>query len=431
MMFPHGLYWTLLMLYIGQCFSKDLQFQEFNGATGKNVVFAPEDLPYIPSQIIFITWAFGVDNILTFNNGENKVSQDYEGRVNLNTTTAALELKNLRLNDSGSYKLTVITTPQTYTGQTSLKVYETVSDTTLTSLQKSLIENVSSANITCEGSGDITSVEWMKDNNPLTPSNRIIFSSDNRSVLFSPVNRSDSGEYQCTLRNPASSETANLRLIINYGPENVFINGLNEVDLGRLVSLSCSATSVPSASFTWRFNGSDTGVTTNTFTIDKSDITHSGDYICTAYNDVTEKNVSQRHLLVVKEGGVAGGGLSTGAIVGIVIGVLVAVAGICGLIFYFVKTNKMTKVRLSVKGPANKAPHRNPEAEFNYVDISHAPKADGGGVNLGNTNESRTEYAQITHGISGKPRAPPPPYGSQPSNPSSLPEGITYAQMRK
>nr|XP_055065816.1 carcinoembryonic antigen-related cell adhesion molecule 20-like [Misgurnus anguillicaudatus] len=433
MMFSHGLYGTLLMLCIGQSFSENLQFPEFNGATGKNVVFAPEDPPYISSQIILITWAFGLDIIITFNNGENNVHPEYEGRVDLNPTTAALKLKNLTLNDSGTYRLSVTTTDlQNHAGETSLKVYETVSDTTLIGPQESLIDEESNANITCEGSGDITSVEWMKDNNPLTSINRIIFSSDNRSVSISPVIRSDSGEYQCTLRNPASSDTANLRLTINYGPEDVFIDGSNEVDLGRPVSLSCSATSVPSASFTWRFNGSDTGVTTNTFTIDKSDITHSGDYICTAHNDVTEINVSQRHLLVVKEsGGDGGGGLSTGAIVGIVIGVLVAVASICGLIFYFVKTKKRTKVRLSVKGPANKASHRNPEAELNYVDISHAPKAGGGGVNLGNMNESRTEYAQITHGVSGKPRAPPPPYGSQPLNPSSLPEGITYAQVRK
>ncbi len=36
-----------------------------------------------------------------------------------------------------------------------------------------------------------------------------------------------------------------------------------------------------------------------------------------------------------------GGGLSSGAIAGIVIGVLVAVAGICGLIVYLTKTHKM------------------------------------------------------------------------------------------
>ncbi|KAL0172356.1 hypothetical protein M9458_032667, partial [Cirrhinus mrigala] len=122
-----------------------------------------------------------------------------------------------------------------------------------------LIEGESSANITSEGTGSITSVQWMKDNSPLSPSSRIIFSSDNRSVSISPVQRSDSGEYQCTYSNPTSSETANLSLIINYGPDNVSIQGQNVVDLGVRVSLSCSANSEPSPSFSWKFNGSDTG----------------------------------------------------------------------------------------------------------------------------------------------------------------------------
>lgn len=42
----------------------------------------------------------------------------------------------------------------------------------------------------------------------------------------------------------------------------------------------------------------------------------------------------------IEVGGVSGGGLSTGAIVGIVIGVL-AVACICVLTFYLIKTKKM------------------------------------------------------------------------------------------
>ncbi|XP_065116800.1 cell adhesion molecule CEACAM6-like [Paramisgurnus dabryanus] len=336
MMFPTG------------CLGENLQFPEFNGATGKSVVLAPEDPPYTSLQIYLITWTFGGVTILFSNAAGTSVSPDYEGRVNLDRTTAALELKNLRLNDSGPYRLTVTTSDlQNHAGQPSLKVYETVSDTTLIGPQESLIEDESSVKLTCEGSGNITSVEWMKNKNPLTPSNRITYSYDNRSVLISSVIRSDSGEYQCTLRNPASSDTANLRLFINYGPEDVFINGPNEVDSGRPVSLSCYAISVPSASFIWRFNGSDTGVTTNTFTIDKSDITHSGDYICTAHNDVTEINVPQRHLLVVKAGG-GGGGLTTGSIVGIVIGVLVAVAGIFGLIFYFIKQRQHSEPGIKI-----------------------------------------------------------------------------------
>jgi len=62
------------------------------------------------------------------------------------------------------------------------------------------------------------------------------------------------------------------------GPEDVSINGLDVVDLGVSVSLSCSANSTPLASFSWRFNGTDTNVTTDTFTIAETDFTHSGDY---------------------------------------------------------------------------------------------------------------------------------------------------------
>lgn len=84
------------------------------------------------------------------------------------------------------------------------------------------------------------------------------------------------------------------------GPEDVSIKGPDVVDLGVPVSLSCSANSEPSASFRWMFNGKDTSVTTDTFTIDKTDFTHSGDYDCTAWNNVTKRSASQRHVLVVK-----------------------------------------------------------------------------------------------------------------------------------
>ncbi len=43
------------------------------------------------------------------------------------------------------------------------------------------------------------------------------------------------------------------------------------VDLGVHVLLSCSANSEPSASFSWKFNETDTDVTTDTFTIDQTD----------------------------------------------------------------------------------------------------------------------------------------------------------------
>ncbi|XP_056618167.1 carcinoembryonic antigen-related cell adhesion molecule 20-like [Triplophysa dalaica] len=329
------------MLWIGQCIGQALFFPDsFNGAVGGSVEFALDSPP--PPNSVDVEWNYGFPIILTFKDGVLSIQPAYRDRATLDTTTLALRLMNLRFNDTGTYKLSVTNKEGIYNGLTSLVVYENVSDTKLTGLIEPLIETKSIAKIKCDGNGNITSMKWMKDNNPLNPSDRVIFSSDNKSVSIGPVIRSDSGEYQCTLANPVSSETAKLNVIINYGPDNVLIDGLREVGLGQKVSLSCSATSVPSASFTWKFNGTVTGVNTETFTIEKTDITHSGEYLCTAWNNVTNQtNDSQSHSLVVKEGGDGGGGLTTGAIVGIVIGVLVAVGCICGLIVYLTKTKKI------------------------------------------------------------------------------------------
>ncbi|CAM4699584.1 unnamed protein product [Leuciscus chuanchicus] len=376
MMVSRRLYWTLWMLScFGQYSGQDLPFPEpANGAVGESVVLAPVNPP--STSILTIHWAFTSTIIISVASGVTTVNPAYKDRVSFDINTLALELQNLTLGDSGIYTLSVtLAAGETLTGETSLQVFEKISNVRLIGPEELLIEGNSSANITSEGTGIITSVEWMKDNSPLSPSNRIIFSPDNRSVSISPVQRSDSGEYQCTYRNPASSETAKHSLIINYGPENVSIEGPEVVDLGVPVSLSCSANSVPSASFIWRFNGTDTGVTTDTFTIDETDFTHSGDYECTASNSVTNSSASQRHALLVKPSDGGGGGLTTGAIAGIVIGVLVAVAGICGLIFYLVKTKKIPMLNKEQKGKSSEASataaaaQSKQEPESNYEEI--------------------------------------------------------------
>ncbi|XP_067259918.1 carcinoembryonic antigen-related cell adhesion molecule 6-like [Chanodichthys erythropterus] len=418
MMVYYRLYWTLWMLScFGQYSGQDLQFPEpANGAVGASVVLAPDNPP--STSILIAQWSFTSTLIVAFMSGVTTESPAYKGRIGFDRNTLALTLQNLRKNDSGIYKLSVTTTAgEILTGETSLQVIAKIYNVTLIGPDETLIEGESSANITSEGNGIIDSVQWMKDNSSLSPSNSIIFSPDFRSVSISPVQRSDSGEYQCTYSNPDSSETATYSLIINYGPDDVSIKGPDVVDLGVHVSLSCSANSEPSASFRWMFNETDTNVTTYTFIIDKTDFTHSGDYDCTAWNSVTNRSASQRHVLEVK---VSGGGLSIGAIVGIVIGVLVAVSGICGLIVYLIKTKKIPKINQQQKEQASGAPQTTQEPIYEGIlEFQTTTRDEAIRENMSESNVNRAENDDniyVNHGVSNRPRSATPPPGMKPSS---------------
>lgn len=55
----------------------------------------------------------------------------------------------------------------------------------------------------------------MKDGQPLSPSERIIFSEDNKTVSISPLNLTDSGIFLCHLANLLSNENASYNLTVN------------------------------------------------------------------------------------------------------------------------------------------------------------------------------------------------------------------------
>ncbi|XP_036394530.1 carcinoembryonic antigen-related cell adhesion molecule 1-like [Megalops cyprinoides] len=180
---------------------------------------------------------------------------------------------------------------------------EIISGATITGPTAPLIAGISSANLSCQATaGTITSRQWLKDGQPLSPSNRTTISEDNSFVSIDPVEGSDNGEYQCTLINPVSDDTASYNLIVNYGPQDVVIQGEREVEVGQRVELKCSALSIPPATFTWTVNGTETDVKTAEYTIEKATHGNSGDYICVASNAVTESTqASPVHVLAVYE----------------------------------------------------------------------------------------------------------------------------------
>uniref|UniRef100_A0A4W5M0B8 Ig-like domain-containing protein n=1 Tax=Hucho hucho TaxID=62062 RepID=A0A4W5M0B8_9TELE len=224
---------------------------------------------------VSVSWTFNRVNIIT-STTVNITNADHKDRISLNRTTGSLELWNLGLRDQGEYRVSIIPNGALeLQGATTLDVYVLLSAATITSPPATLIAGISSTNLTCEAAGNISCTQWIKDGLPLSPINNITVSADNRTVYLSPVQDIDNGEYDCLVSNPVSNRTASHNLTVNFGPQNISIDGPLAASTGYRVTLSCSADSIPPATFTWMFNRIETGAL------------HIGNYTCTATNNIT------------------------------------------------------------------------------------------------------------------------------------------------
>ncbi|XP_047666878.1 carcinoembryonic antigen-related cell adhesion molecule 1-like isoform X4 [Tachysurus fulvidraco] len=169
---------------------------------------------------------------------------------------------------------------------------------------------------------------------------------------------SHSGNYTCIAHNTQTlqnSVSLPISVTILVPVSNVaIIPSLTEVELNNTVSVICSA-SGSSLSFIW-LNGSSevtagerVQLTDNNRNLTITSVIRgdTGPYECEAYNSISRKKSLPVSLTIkINDSGNEGGdgdSLSAGAIAGIVIGVLLAVAAIAGLIFYFVKVKEMPR----------------------------------------------------------------------------------------
>uniref|UniRef100_A0A8C7X2B3 Ig-like domain-containing protein n=1 Tax=Oryzias sinensis TaxID=183150 RepID=A0A8C7X2B3_9TELE len=157
-----------------------------------------------------------------------------------------------------------------------------------------------SVTLTCEASGSSPSRKWKKDGSDLSLSENVTLSEDNKVVTFRAVNKDNSGEYVCLISNPISSSEAKFTFIVNYGPRNVQIEGKDKINENDQIKLICSAESTPSATFTWRQNGSEIIGSSAEFLKEKAQRSDSGTYTCEAQNNVTKKQATAEHELRVQ-----------------------------------------------------------------------------------------------------------------------------------
>ncbi|XP_076135972.1 cell adhesion molecule CEACAM20-like isoform X2 [Alosa pseudoharengus] len=367
------------------------------------------------SSVVSVTpedpfYSAGSDITLSCSSESNPAAQ-FQWALNgtlLGSEGSELRLENVTTNQSGAYTCWAynnktlrykISSPQNIT------VLEKISDVHITHPGDVLIANKNSVNLTCDARGSIVTREWTKDEQPLS-SNRITFHEENRRVSISPVQKEDNGEYTCQVRNPVSSLHNVSKLIVNYGPENTKIEVKGEIVLGSQITLTCSAESIPDSTYTWTFNEIEIQSGAS-YVIQESADEDSGNYTCTALNSITKlRNTAIQELKIQEKPN----GLSTGAIVGIVIGVIIILAAVSGLTFYFVKK----KGKMGAPKP-HQARTINGSVELNYADISHFQRKNVQRVDQGNGGNGETLYSGV--------RLP-----SSPAGPTSG-QGPTYADI--
>ncbi|XP_039475468.1 carcinoembryonic antigen-related cell adhesion molecule 6-like [Oreochromis aureus] len=260
-----------------------------------SISYGPENINLIlsPSQGYF---AVGSDISLTCSVGSRPPAQ-FKWFLNgdqLPDTGSELRLMNVQMSQSGNYSCQAFNS-KTLRSQTSqpsaITVLEKISGASFTPSTNLPVEGTS-VSLACEASGSVFRRNWMKDGSYLTPTDNMILSDNNRVLTFNTVNRKDSGEYFCQISNPISSDGAKYIMIANYGPENVQIKGPNKINIKGTLKLTCSAESTPSARFTWFLNGREIPNNSAEYIKEEVELSDSGNYICQAWNNITERTSS-------------------------------------------------------------------------------------------------------------------------------------------
>ncbi|XP_049902008.1 carcinoembryonic antigen-related cell adhesion molecule 2-like [Epinephelus moara] len=266
-----------------------------SGVKGESVTFTTTVKP-TAQPFLALTWSFnGTTNIITSTSAD-VVGAGYENRITLDKSTGSLVLRNLTEKDSGEYELIIIPYGAgQIQGTAKLEVLTKVSKPTMACPTENVVEGITSLNLTCN-SDSFTSRVWMKDGQPLVAGGRLSFHDGNRVLSISPVNRIDTGEFLCNVSNDISFDTARCRLLVYYGPDRpVIVQTPIGAELEEPVFLSCSADSLPKATFFWKFK--HIMMYGPIHYIHELEPSHLGRYTCTARNPTTGQEASVFHNL--------------------------------------------------------------------------------------------------------------------------------------
>uniref|UniRef100_A0A8C5RHD6 Ig-like domain-containing protein n=1 Tax=Laticauda laticaudata TaxID=8630 RepID=A0A8C5RHD6_LATLA len=250
----------------------------------------------------------------------------------------SLLIKNLHLDDTGTYVVTMNGPSVDGKGDIKIQVLENLSEPILLP-SKSYVAEKERFTLNCSTINSSTvTITWSKDSKPF-PTN-VEFDHENRTLTLREFQQPDAGTYTCTAQNRFSKATSNPSILtLAYGPRSVQLNqsGTIEQPLGSQLVLLCSAESVPPAKFEWFFNNTVKNGMENTLNVHLENWEDEGNYTCRATNFFTKHTTSAAVYVKLTDESSIQSRMSPAAIAGTTIG---SVAGmvLCMIVVYFLCT---------------------------------------------------------------------------------------------
>lgn len=259
--------------------------------------------------------------LVTFTKEATITDMMYRNRLLFREPNVSLLIQKLNRDDEGDYHLNLNIEFHNKTGLV-IKEVRTVHVTvdvpvSIPVIEKSpsyaVVEDKANVTWTCSVErGTRVVFQWLRDNIALEPSGRYHFSQDNSTLFISPVRKEDKGTYRCVASNTVSQgrHSRAVELNVYYGPYNLEVNsgqGLRTgevftINPGELVFFECQADSNPPNSYVWISKSRNT---TQVITegprleVRSYRLAQAEEYLCRAFNNVTQKQDEAQFTLVV------------------------------------------------------------------------------------------------------------------------------------
>eukprot|EP00079_Xenopus_tropicalis_P024320 XP_012816895.1 PREDICTED: hemicentin-1 [Xenopus tropicalis] len=150
----------------------------------------------------------------------------------------------------------------------------------------------------CLASGTpLPSVMWLKNGTPVDTSGRLIIQSNGHKLLISSTESSDSGNYQCVVKNEAGSSTKQFNVVVHVRPTIKPVASPVSILMHKATTLQCIASGIPNPHITWLkdglpFNVAKANIKMESFgrslQFKKTLLEDAGKYTCVATNAAGE-----------------------------------------------------------------------------------------------------------------------------------------------